>query len=606
MTALGYRSYFTIGEGRDRVVRQSLDQLNAWLTGQDLDPDGLTSGRQVELGEGVTGVLIRPPRWDGSTTVRARVVETRATGAWTTELTVHVPRLEEWPASVLVDVHAPDDGAARSAEAPGLVSLLLGVLDARDASAVLLDRPVRVVGVAQAERLAEVVCDADRRGLLFVAGSSKRLPDMHWYEYVRALVRRTHGLAASYYMDPTATRALEEILGPTHAVQPGALRAYRPEADPASELDALRHRVLSTEQILSTDLGMLGRTLVLAARDQALGSELPSIMEQLDTRLRQHCDASLLASLTRVAPVVPAAPVVPELALAPEPADGPDVGAMVRRVLGLTAEADDEALGEVERLALLGLQATASEAEVRRELEERQARIEQLATELRRTAKRLEDEQLEHYDTYEQVQRLEHQLAAGPVRTRRPVQAEMALAGPPVGIPASRAPEDDDAPRSFAELIDRIETLPGVEFTGDADIAIDLGDCDPLGLWAIKAWRIVCALSDYARESVAGRCPTGVDGYLRQLPAGCRGYSANKHAPTESITTQSIPRFRRARLFPVPRVVDRRGLAMMYAHFRIAQSGQLSPRLHYLDDTARTGKVYVGYIGPHLPNKQTN
>src|SRR5690606_17160308 len=112
--------------------------------------------------------------------------------------------------------------------------------------------------------------------------------------------------------------------------------------------------------------------------------------------------------------------------------------------------------------------------------------------------------------------------------------------------------------------------------------------------------------SDYARESVAGRCPTDVEGYLRQLPAGCRGYSANKHAPTESVTTQSIPRFRRARLFPVPATVDRRGQAMMNAHFRIAQSGLLSPRLHYLDDTARTGKVYVGYIGPHLPTKQTN
>ncbi|GAA1082723.1 hypothetical protein [Tsukamurella spumae] len=45
---------------------------------------------------------------------------------------------------------------------------------------------------------------------------------------------------------------------------------------------------------------------------------------------------------------------------------------------------------------------------------------------------------------------------------------------------------------------------------------------------------------------------------------------------------------------------------MRGAHFKIAQSGMISPRMHYLDDTARTKKVYVGYIGPHLPTKATN
>jgi hypothetical protein len=44
----------------------------------------------------------------------------------------------------------------------------------------------------------------------------------------------------------------------------------------------------------------------------------------------------------------------------------------------------------------------------------------------------------------------------------------------------------------------------------------------------------------------------------------------------------------------------------MASHFKIAQSGMISPRLHYIDDTAKTGKVYVGYIGRHLPTKQTN
>ena len=32
----------------------------------------------------------------------------------------------------------------------------------------------------------------------------------------------------------------------------------------------------------------------------------------------------------------------------------------------------------------------------------------------------------------------------------------------------------------------------------------------------------------------------------------------------------------------------------------VARIGMVSPRMHYLDGFARTGTVYVGYIGPHL------
>ena len=44
----------------------------------------------------------------------------------------------------------------------------------------------------------------------------------------------------------------------------------------------------------------------------------------------------------------------------------------------------------------------------------------------------------------------------------------------------------------------------------------------------------------------------------------------------------------------------------MGAHFKITQYRMISPRLHYLDHTAHTGLVYVGYIGRHLPTQQTN
>jgi hypothetical protein len=59
-------------------------------------------------------------------------------------------------------------------------------------------------------------------------------------------------------------------------------------------------------------------------------------------------------------------------------------------------------------------------------------------------------------------------------------------------------------------------------------------------------------------------------------------------------------------VLPVPVEVAACGSIFMGAHFRIARSGMISPRMHYYDDTARTSKVYVGYLGKHLPTKQTN
>ncbi len=32
----------------------------------------------------------------------------------------------------------------------------------------------------------------------------------------------------------------------------------------------------------------------------------------------------------------------------------------------------------------------------------------------------------------------------------------------------------------------------------------------------------------------------------------------------------------------------------------------ISPRIHYHDDASRSGLIYVGYIGKHLPNAHTN
>lgn len=77
--------------------------------------------------------------------------------------------------------------------------------------------------------------------------------------------------------------------------------------------------------------------------------------------------------------------------------------------------------------------------------------------------------------------------------------------------------------------------------------------------------------------------------------------SANQVAMSESQNVQQRNVMESRRSFPVDPALDLSGRRVMLAHIRIAQ-GESAPRLHFFDDTrGKTGKIHIGYIGPHLP-----
>lgn len=81
--------------------------------------------------------------------------------------------------------------------------------------------------------------------------------------------------------------------------------------------------------------------------------------------------------------------------------------------------------------------------------------------------------------------------------------------------------------------------------------------------------------------------------------------NAKKLAMRESESVMKNPDLRRFRELPVSAQVDRSGRVLMEAHLKIA-NGSLAPRVYFHDDTrGRTGKVHVGFIGPHnlMPTK---
>lgn len=125
--------------------------------------------------------------------------------------------------------------------------------------------------------------------------------------------------------------------------------------------------------------------------------------------------------------------------------------------------------------------------------------------------------------------------------------------------------------------------------------------------WARKSWRTLVALDEYARARSAGWsgdfrawCIEPAESNPAVVPVGWV-------ALRESDSVNNNPKYRHARTFPVPNSVDHAGHIYMPAHVKVVEGGRPAPRLHFHDDTSGANKmIYVGHLGPHLLNDQTN
>lgn len=123
--------------------------------------------------------------------------------------------------------------------------------------------------------------------------------------------------------------------------------------------------------------------------------------------------------------------------------------------------------------------------------------------------------------------------------------------------------------------------------------------------WARKGLRALDALQQYAEAKAAGtQC---------SFWSFCEDGSSVSLVPTswlsmkESESTDQNSRFRGLRTFEVDPLVDPSGSIYMPAHIKLEKGGSPSPRIHFYDDTdGATGKIHVGWFGPHRNNKSTN
>lgn len=598
----------------DGWLPRAQGQLADWLRNKkhwDID-----TGHAGEYASGSRVLRIAQHTAGNTRSLTAQLVEADTPkGTWTTDLLAH----DQAGAGDWIELTVRND-RGHFVDVPVLARYLMQTLPLGDGALEYVDAP-QVLGATRVDELIELLRDEQRHGQVFVAGSSGdgEIPFDTWVEAVGRWTKQVYGLAQVIVLDPHATAVFAGAVGQSHQAPPWTIRTYFPAVDPASTVDARRHRILGTERLAGNDravqvlLGSIARSHAaerLEARDVA---RVRRVFERLENRAIVEAvalpAAHEVADRVEVPPPseVPTSDEPPAVAPTSTPALA-EVAAQAARYL---AEIElTKAILRIDTLEEETLRAVAASA-VRphtdpealtravQRMEAQQERIEQLEDKAKEYARGLEDEQVDHAITGESLGKREDE--ARWLRSQLRERSAFDVAHTPVPVESTTA-----WPESFEELVARLDELntSGVVFSGDMKVMRDLDDVDHLQRAVRTAYDCFLVLSDYVRARRDGCCEGGIEAYIRNTPDGFRTVPLKKFGRGESRRTMDA--HGDERMLPVPAEVDPSGRAEMTAHFKLANIGMVSPRMYFLDRFHEDDRVYVGYVGPHLTNTQTN
>ena len=163
------------------------------------------------------------------------------------------------------------------------------------------------------------------------------------------------------------------------------------------------------------------------------------------------------------------------------------------------------------------------------------------------------------------------------------------------------AAEEVASPNTCQDAVAMALQLPHIVMHPKAPVEIQrLDDSEDSELWARRIWRHLNSLNAYAQDG-----GPGFQSWCEKSGHG-RVIGARFIAMRESQSVMNNPVLRRHRRLPIDRTVDRSGYVEMQAHLKPVQGGGMQiPRIYFYDDTkGHTGKVHIGFIGPHdrMPN----
>ncbi|MEV5170254.1 hypothetical protein AB0L10_03980 [Streptomyces flaveolus] len=544
--------------GYRMVVSTELDYVQAcgvaerhlleWIRGKGYDPSGLDEGRNDIAPHATLDRDSESGRKGAYSRWRMRETHSATAGTWQSTLIVRSGLEEdEGRTWVQLDIeHQPagETETPRRANTPNIVRSLLDDLKALDSDVEVTAGPV-FVEVEDVDDLIEELCDENRRMPVVIASVPYgKDPDDWSSSVVEPLFRYLHGLAVLYVLTPEAQVKFNAALE-YHPVFGGGVRTYLPGLDPAWKPDAQRHPVMSRRTI--------------EADPRRAASTLAALPQRLSSR--QPLPAALLA--------------IPRQRTRPRtPQDGTDAAQLRSENAALTALLDEAERAEAIRVGEIN------------DLYAELAKADQASNELRG-----ENEEL--YDKVQESQRL-----------IRFLREQLQEAGRFTVAHTPSVTADIAYPTTFAELLDRLGELPGIAFTGNRKTTRAL-DSQSVDNWLRVAWDGLLALEHFARSSAEGTTSGDFLSWCKSDGSSAFPFPAAKVAMRESDTVARKAKLRAERMLPVPEAVHPDGQVFMQAHLRIGGGNTIAPRLHFYDDCPRSGKVYVGYLGPHLRNTLT-
>lgn len=577
-------------------------QVGAWLREKDLD----FSSADADFEDETRKLSVHRSEDGGSHDLLVELSEETELGIWRTELIAHdEPGGADW-------IHlAVTNSEGRFVAVPRLAKYLMQVLPLGDGSIQFLDHPM-VFHQTDVDQLVALLADGQRNGLVFVAGTSvvDDLPIERFVDKVGQWSKEVYGLAQIVVLDPAATVDFEEKVGAKLAAPAWTIRTYQPGLELSDQTDSRRHRILGTRRLADQPDRRTRSLLGDIARKQAADRELPASVRRVRRRFQRLENRRLVDAVEAVrpepSPTVPPAPATDvaasgkaqEASAVEESASAEVSGvtAMVKRIFKLPRVTESALLQIASRLATVAGHGDAL-AKLHSRVEELQSRVEGLEDERKALTEVLEDEQTAHEVALLDVDNRDARIRWLESKLSKLGDHESSYLDTPNEFATER-------PGSFEELLQRIEELEGIEFTGDPNEVARLSVMDTNDAALRTAWEAVEVVADYARSRRSGDFDSGLDHYLKSAPDGYRTFPPGKWAQSETGTTMNA--YGAERIFPVPKSVDPTARVEMKAHFRLARIGRSSPRMYVYDCHPAHALVCIGYIGTHLTNTQTN
>lgn len=579
---------------------------------------GFVSGEYFEqgvhdLGDERSLVVARADRVeDGSRRLHARFTESNPAGTWQVDaVALEYPDGGQFHKSLIVEATRTDDPDAEGeVDPPGLVKLLLSEQEIVDGQTPVTSAP-RLVSAADVDVVFNAITDPNRSVSVVLAGSLEPALDEPLRRRVESLTSKLTGAASVFVLTQGATTALNQQLPRTHAVDPGHVRTYMPRVELGNPADGHNHRFLGPGNFAAAIQGekvkpYLQAAFAIQTRSRQLSTPQPS-----DIRRQRRILEAALEEVTRNAHdlKVERERVATRLDLAvPQPSRNTTPAAKLRgrarlllaKILGReiaqpTAEDFDAAEAEHDRLLSDAQQSREAVTKERARFEAEEERRESLKEDF-------DYQGLELVEAQDEIGRLADKVH----------YLEMAMLEKGLGEQAYSYVRDTtwDTPSDLGELA--LHLTPGVSghqitarvvFTGDLDQVLEAQQRDGNGLVVQRAWKAARVLYDYAQLKAEGKFTGNVASYLDSEQHNGTKVPIAWHARGE--TAQTMDQWGNERVFPVPAEVATTGSATMEAHFKCDTSNTFATRMHYLDDTDRSGLVYVGYIGRHKTNKHT-